>query len=64
MPAEYILFLLNGMTLFHAFREKMFLLLLKNYKVVAIKRYSIKDRELIFAVLDRLVNCLCGSIKD
>ena len=40
------------------------LLLLVIYKGVTIFKWSIKDRVLIFEILDRSVNWLCGGIKD
>ena len=50
------------------FLAKMCLLLLKSYKVVAISkclRNIFKNgRKLVFAVLDRPVNCCCDNFKN
>ena len=58
MAAEYmcVCVFLNLMTLFYGIIEK----------VVAIFKClnTLKGRELVFAVLVRLLNCLCSSIKN
>ena len=47
--------------------QKMCLLLLKTYQVVAIfeclQQIFYTARELVFTVLDTSVNCLCGNTK-
>ena len=64
MPAEYTSFL-TCMTLFHAFSRIICLFCIVNLKRGSyFQMPSIKDRELIFAVLDRSFNCLCGSSKE
>ena len=47
------------------FSKNMSLLLLKIYEMVAIFKClnTLKGRELVFASLVNLLNCLCSSIK-
>ena len=48
-------------------KPRDFMLLLNIYEVVAIfkcLKYTLKGRELAFAVLIRLLNCHCSSIKN
>ena len=68
MPYQLNILVFKPNDFYSSFLVKMCLLLLKIYMRVAtficIQNNSITDREMIFAVLDRSVNCLCSSIKD
>ena len=56
------------MTLFHIFFAKNVFHIIENFKLIAIsivyERYSIKDRELVFAVLGRSSNFRYDNVKN